>query len=91
MAQILERMAFTIASYNVFENFMLTPKFSQTQNFLPNLNLQEKFLIEFILFTAQLRIRNRFLQVVRSTLLHLSSLAGPTCNSGGYDISRSFD
>ena len=64
---------------------MWTPKFSQAQIFLQNLNLQEEFLIEFILFTAPLRIRNRFLQVVRSTLLHLSSLAGPMGNSGGFN------
>ena len=42
-------MALTIAGYKIFENLMLTPKFSQTQNFLRNLNLQGEFLIGFIL------------------------------------------
>ena len=41
----------------------------------------------FLRFTAHQRIRNRFLQVVRSTLLHLSSLAGPTGNFGDFEIS----
>ena len=42
-------MALRIAGYKIFENLMLTPKFSQTQHFLRNLNLQGEFLIGFIL------------------------------------------